>query len=816
MNMISKYSAQCLLASCLILSAGCSDNLLEVPESAETSAQRLVLTASTSSPSTRMELGQDGITTQWEPGDQLVLYKKSGGVAPIYLNTNIQTASSSATFESDGGVPAGDYWVFYNYNDNRVFHTHDLASVDNINNEKRLSMYGEITVTQGMAQASVTMNHMYAQVTIQLKNIPSSSGAGPGMAPTYQIGMYSPSKGFSMNQLFTSTGMVNAEQRFDPNSLNMSYAWFASSVRNHNFRLGYYPIQTNTTYDVNTGQPIITYDPSESEAKSALIFPVDLSQEEVFFYILDDNDYENLKCYEIKKDIDKVNFKAGVRYKVVLDMQSAIETTLSRSSVHENGCYDISTVEQWRHAAYRGNEHDRSLALTTDLDFDNQYYFPLICSSFYGDNHVISNIVLDRPDEDNVCPFEIGFWEDGIKDLTIEHIQVKGSNQVGGLANDGVSISNCKIIGTSSITGTGDYVGGIAGRCWLSNIGTINNVSIGQNVTVSGRNYVGGIVGAMVEDSQYGGMLSGLSSSVKPMEKCVSYGTVTATGDYVGGVFGKIGGNRYGNQESSSISFNMEGLNFSIVKCMNYGNVKGQNYVGGVGGALHVSANCNTGNAKDIGVLKFSLNQGAVEGNERVGGILGNSMCSIHTCYSIKSVKGVNLVGGVIGDASMMGMSGPMNRVANCYSLATVTATGTTNPVAGGVVGLAGGGMMGATVAYSYFAGTCSTGYGIIGKSEGSCSVTSCLSTTSSLGDLGTHFIQVGTDPNGNPIYQQINDIVSSDSQASVTSILSNIYVINGEEAYCTNVWSGYNYEPVKFTSFSAETDAPDFTTDTI
>ncbi|MGN0309506.1 MAG: hypothetical protein ACI4C3_02800, partial [Bacteroides sp.] len=726
MNNILKHSAQLLLASCLIFSAGCSDNLIEAPESVETSAQRLVLTASTSSPDTRMSLDQNGITTMWEPGDQLVLYKKSGGAAPIYMNTNIQTASSRATFESDGGVPAGEYWVFYNYNDERVFHTYDLASVDDINSQKRLSMYGEINVTQGVSNTSVVMKHMYAQVTIQLKNIPLNYGTA------YQVGMYSPSKGFSSYQMFTASGMVNAEHRFDPNSLNMGYAWFASSVRSHNFRLGYYPLTWNQTWDDANQQFITSYDPSEAEAMSAFIFPVDLSTEEVFFYVLENNDYDNLKCYEIKKDVDKVNFKAGVRYKVVLDMQSATETTLSRSSTHSS-CYDISTVEQWRHAAYRSNDmEERSWALTTNINFENKYYFPLAGTAFYGDDHLISNIVLNRSDEDNVCPFEIrGYSEEGINDLTLENIQVKGNNQVGGLANDWLPINNCKIIGNSLIEGTGDYVGGIAGRCWLDNNKNMTNVYIGQDVKVRGRNYVGGIVGAMVEDSQYGGMLSGLSSSVKPMEKCVSYATVTATGDYVGGVFGKIGGNRYGNQENSSVSFSIEGLDFSLVKCVNYGKVTGQNFVGGVGGALHVYAYNNTGSAMDLGVLKFSLNQGAIEGKEHVGGIVGSSICSINTCYSIESVKGTTSVGGILGDASMMAAGGMgYSRVANCYSLATVTANSTTNPVAGGIVGLGGGGAMGSTVMYSYFAGTCSTDFGIIGKSEGSCTVTSCLSTT--------------------------------------------------------------------------------------
>lgn len=805
MNMIYKYSAQCLLASCLILSAGCSDNLLEVPESIETSAQRLVLTANTSSPTTRMELGQDGLTTQWEPGDQLVLYKKDGGTAPIYLNTNIQTASSSATFESDGGVPAGDYWVFYNYNDNRVFYTYDLASVDQINNDKRLSMYGEITVTQGMAQTSVTMNHMYAQVTIELNNLPALNSY-----KDYTVGMYSPKRGFSTHQMFTSTGMENAENGYDPNSLNpWQSTWFVSNVRHHNFRLGRY--QITGQWDPVNG----SFVPDDSEAKgmSALIFPVDLSQEEVFFYVLDDSDWENLKCYECKKAVNKVNFKAGVRYKVVLDMNNCVETTLIRntSASSMGDCYTISSVEEWRHAAYRG---DKGWVLNADLDFQNKDFFPLGGMNFNGENHTISNITLDRSLEDNVSPFE---YMMSISDLTIDGITIKGNNRVGGLANDGSSISNCKIIGTSSITGTGDYVGGIAGRLYFQSRENINNVSIGQNVTVSGRNYVGGIVGALVEDPQHGVILSNLSSSVKPMEKSISNGTVTATGDYVGGVFGKIGGNRFGNQEYSSISFNTEGLNFSIVKCINYGTVKGNNYVGGVGGALHVSAYCQTGTATDdLAALKFSLNQGAIEGNERVGGILGSSMCSVNTCYSIESVKGATSVGGILGDASLLAVGGMGNRVANCYSLATVTATGTTNPVAGGIVGLGGGGAMGSTVVNSYFAGTCSTNYGIIGKSEGSCIVTSCLSTTSSLGDLGSHMIQVGTDALGNPTYQQFNDIVSSDSQASVTSILDNINVINGDGAYCTNVWSGYNYEPVKFTSFSADTDAPDFTTDTI
>lgn len=781
MNNILKHSAQLLLASCLILSAGCSDNLIEAPESVETSAQRLVLTASTSSPDTRMSLGQNGITTMWEPGDQLVLYKKSGGTAPIYMNTNIQTASSRAAFESDGGVPAGEYWVFYNYNDERVFHTYELASVDEINNQKRLSMYGEINVTQGMANASVTMKHMYAQVTIQLKNPPQ-------LSRSYQVGMYSPSKGFSSFQMFTASGMMNAAQG---GTFMGAYGWQPSDKYYHNKRLGEFQVD----YDYMNGNISTT----NAEAKSALIFPVDLREEEVFFYVLDYDDVQMApRCYEFKKASTIVNFQAGYRYKVVLDMNSATVTTLADNG---NNYRVISDVDKWRHAAYRGGE---SYVLTEDLDFDGKYFFPLEAMSFDGGNHTLSNITLDRSNEEYVGAFT---YAKSLKNLTLSNVIIKGKNYVGGFGNNIDEIDNCKIIGTSKIQGTGDFVGGICGVYSYSYGGAgISNVSIGQNCTVEGQNYVGGIVG-------WNKVMSGPSSfSMKVLSNCSSEGTVTAQGNYAGGIFGRMGSE--GFSDYTSIWFEQEALDFSVVKCVNKGNVKGNDYVGGVGGALDVYAYCNSNSNPDIAVIKSSLNQGNVEGNEHVGGILGSSMCSINTCYSIESVKGTTSVGGILGGASMMAVG--YSRVANCYSLATVTATGTTNPVAGGIVGLGGGGAMGTTVMYSYFAGTCSTNFGIIGKSEGSCTVTSCLSTTSSLGDLGNHMVQVGTDASGNPMYQQFSDNVSSDSQANITSILNNINVINGEEAYCTNVWSGYNYDPVKFASFSAETDAPDFGVDTI
>lgn len=159
------------------------------------------------------------------------------------------------------------------------------------------------------------------------------------------------------------------------------------------------------------------------------------------------------------------------------------------------------------------------------------------------------------------------------------------------------------------------------------------------------------------------------------------------------------------------------------------------------------------------------------------------------------------------------------------------------NEKTGGIVGLAGGGMMGVTIKNCYYAAdpdTYSFG-GIVGYSAGSSNVINCLTTLKSLGtNLGEHreptdcpdYDNDGVpdqDWNGDGNYD-INDLyyifddVTTGSIAAVTSILENIEVINGDNAYSTNYWplETYPWYCVKFASFQADTDAPGFDNDTI
>lgn len=836
MKSITRYSLLFCLAWICMLFANCADDIIQNDTTPTGKSFELKVSQSTV-PATRLELGQDGLTTRWQPNDKLVLVDKARTKAPIYLTCTLTEPAASATFASESGVPAGGYWVIYNYNENLAYGHQGFSSVDEINTNDKLVLYGELNIAEGASAASVEMKHLYAQVRIQLKNIPSGTNAN------YIIGMYSSKKGFSVFKQFTARGLVNAEYGIDPNSMNShTNTYFPSDKKWHNIRFGQYNAKGTWIegyYDDNNNYVDGYFQSSTQQlSNSALVLPENMSDEDVYFYVLSGN-----QCYEFKKT-NKVNLKAGISYTVVLDFNDAtVKTSTLNSTTDNNGMntvYEISTPEQWRHAAYRND--NGSYKITDNIDFIGEHFFPIAANNINGNERKLSNISLDWPNEDNVGLYKREWrWETWnsitqtsdnwhmeieqpksnyctISNLTLESVTFKGKSYVGAFGGYNVSADKCKVIGTSVVSGTGDYVGGIVGWNSLSsyNYGDnktpiLSDVSVGQNCTVTGANYVGGIVGRYGGTEMNPGSLN-VSSSLKPFDNCISHATVTGN-DYVGGIFGKIGGYN-ANSTSTNIEFSMDDYTFSLLKCQNKGDVTGNDYVGGIGGDFAIV--CYSGNTVDRVVLKQSFSDGKVKGNNYVGGILGSSMASVNTCYSINTVEAsVTGLGGIVGTVSMSYTS----RIVNCYSLSAL-AVGA-NGVAGGIVGLSGDMMMGrATVVNCYFAGTNSTNCGIIGNSGGSCTVDHCLTTLPSLGtNLDTSAMARPSNPRQewNPDTQQSETVYDYypdfiiDSQYSVTSIQDNKVIINRDNAYSDNIWSNYPHECVKFASFSADTNSPDF-----
>lgn len=828
MKSITRYSLLFCLAWACMFFASCADDIIQNDTTLTGKPFELKVSQSTE-PATRLELGQDGLTTRWQPNDKLVLVDKARTKAPIYLTCTLTEPAAAATFSSESGVPAGDYWVIYNYNENLAYGHQGFSSVDEINTNNKLVLYGELNITEGSSSASVEMRHLYAQVRVQLKNIPGNTNGNSN----YIIGMYSSKKGLPIFKQFTANGLVNAEYGVDPSSMN-SYTntYFPSDKKWHNIRFGAY----NVEYSWNNNMTQTPSNLAQLEANSALVLPEDLSQEDVFFYVIENIwDYSTggmgtqySKCYEIKK-AKLVNLRAGVRYKVVLDLDEAnantIVTTLTDQNNMASATYEISTPAQWRHAAYRND--NGNYKITDNIDFTGEYFFPIAANSINGNERTLSNISLDWSDEDNVGLYKfersnmggmMGTNESNpknnsctISNLTLESVTFRGKSYVGAFGGYNVSANKCKVIGTSVVSGTGDYVGGIVGWNKLESwsLPILSDVSMGENCTVTGANYVGGIVGRYGGTDMNSGYLN-VSSSLKPFDNCISHATVTGN-DYVGGIFGKIGGYNDSNA-STNIEFSMDDYTFSLLKCQNKGDVIGNDYVGGIGGDFAIYCY----NGLDRVVVKQSFSDGKVKGYNYVGGILGSSMASVNTCYSINTVEAtITGLGGIVGTISM----GYTSRIVNCYSLSAL-AVGA-NGVAGGIVGLSGDMMMGrATVVNCYFAGTNPTNCGIIGNSGGSCTVDHCLTTLSSLGtNLDTSATARPSNPRQewNPDTQQSETVYDYypdfiiESHHSVTSILANKAIINRDNAYSDNTWSGYLYDCVKFASFSADTNSPDF-----
>ena len=234
-----------------------------------------------------------------------------------------------------------------------------------------------------------------------------------------------------------------------------------------------------------------------------------------------------------------------------------------------------------------------SISNWTTIGHDWDYYFG---GTFNGNGHVISNLTIDNPTENNQGLFGCAFTA-GIMNVGIENCNIKGGSSTGGLVGEaGIEITNCYITGTVSGKST---VGGLAGgeaACRLTNCYTTASVSGNSSVgglvgygyatncyatgNVSGKNFVGGLVG------------DGSATN------CYATGNVSGK-NCVGGLLGSS----YGS---------------SLRNCYATGNITGESNVGGLVGIIN-----------DHGSISDSASYSIVSGNSKVGAILGE-----HSHYS--------------------------------------------------------------------------------------------------------------------------------------------------------------------------------------
>ncbi len=246
--------------------------------------------------------------------------------------------------------------------------------------------------------------------------------------------------------------------------------------------------------------------------------------------------------------------------------------------------WQIATIEHlYNIRYYLGEEHtDKYFIQIEDIDFEGSDFiigegwepignpFEVFQGNYDGNNKIIENLMINRPDDSNVGLF--GYIRNAtIENLGIVNADVTAGSKVGALIGGAGSnnvVYNCYSTGT--VTAISIDAGGLIG---------ISDAYVNQcysTANVSAGTYVGGLIGA------------------NDGEIVQSYSTGDVSGTIrVGGLVGENDGtitNSYstgsvsGSEESQSIG-GLVGINAGeIIDCYSTGHVSGDNAVGGLVG----------------------------------------------------------------------------------------------------------------------------------------------------------------------------------------------------------------------------------------
>lgn len=310
--------------------------------------------------------------------------------------------------------------------------------------------------------------------------------------------------------------------------------------------------------------------------------------------------------------------------------------------------YQITTAYQLSQMRNFLNQADVYFKLMNDIDLTDfiaeeylsQGWLPIgVASSpfkgtFDGNGKTITGLMINRTSTSYIGLF--GRMTDGtIKNLTIQDCDVKGSSYVGALvgyatfssSSTSTNISNCSISG--DVVGSADNVGGFCGYASFTNIS--NSYFTGN---VKGNKNVGGLSGENLGNTS----------------QCHVSGTIEGTSLYVGGLCGHQGSGKTISLCSVKANINgkttvgglfgyIESSSSSVSECFVSGTITATgNTVGGLIG------NCYSSN------IYNNFYEGIISGSSQVGGIVGyNRGGNFSYCYANATIEGSASVGGICG-----------------------------------------------------------------------------------------------------------------------------------------------------------------------
>ena len=269
--------------------------------------------------------------------------------------------------------------------------------------------------------------------------------------------------------------------------------------------------------------------------------------------------------------------------------------------------------------------------LKKDLDFSGIDYKPI--GVFYdildGNGHTIKNLTINSTD-DNIGLFKrLGCrYSDTstagtvlnaeIKNIKFENLTIVGSNNVGAIAGciDNINteygvpvIQNVEVV-SGSITGR-NYVGGLIGKSDEEDIIIDNCSSLINRADVTGYQHVGGIFGYF-----------SLSDTGYAINDFQNYGNVTSRASF----YPTTDENKLGNAGGVFGAITVDNRIITLENFKNFGNVTCEDgyYVGGIVGNVYyknldVLSDCRYNGVK----FKSCVNYGNIYGRSSVGGIAG-------------------------------------------------------------------------------------------------------------------------------------------------------------------------------------------------
>jgi len=172
----------------------------------------------------------------------------------------------------------------------------------------------------------------------------------------------------------------------------------------------------------------------------------------------------------------------------------SLNITVNRTTlIPAANAYEIASIQGLRDLLGYAEDPTLRFRLSSDLDLSAAHglFIPYLAAEFDGDNHTVSNFRLELPSASYAGL--IGFSvERDIRNLGVVGIDVSGKTYVGGLVGGKPtgSVVNCHAAGT--VVGY-DYVGGLVGQ------GSVTASNSVANVT--GEYWVGGLVGWLEGDT---------------------------------------------------------------------------------------------------------------------------------------------------------------------------------------------------------------------------------------------------------------------------------------------------------------------------